>query len=795
MTEIEQVKLSEFFKSVKCPRYILGTTYTLSLAFFESAVFSDLDRRQLKYCLIISDSHGYQRSLEEGPALQLAAQGYMVVPAPAPGCFHAKVWLIIGESEAALLVGSGNLTQSGFMTNAELFDSLSFSTESPPTQDQFASVTSFLSGLAAMWSVEDRSRLLSVDMLAEIRREFGTFARANQTSEPDAPRFIHSFAGPLLSQLPEPAANQKLLIAAPYFGNSTKGLELLQTRYSPSSTQVFPAVQSDETTDFPVSVFKGNKKTSVSRLAVKGKKSFAHLKLYGGIEKTGRAWLCCTSANCTVAAWQGTNKEAGLIRRVTPETVAGYFTPDKAPLPAGKYEYNSEGDYKDRLHIWAGESGQGIDITISKDSASRLPLDNVVLTIRIGSNTAKMKCASIFASGRTEHVPWSAFEAFRRTPNMAICLELQGRDVAGTEIKGGCFVENRMLLTADPIHRSAWRGALALLDTETMPDLSDIAAIFTLVTNIFDGRLVSRSSGASHAPAQQQGSEDDGVIHVPIWPPQPDDHDLHHKIGSTGLGQLELCQKILSTLLKPQSLPSHKHSAKSTLDESEGDTASDGDDSGKALHIREAEEGRAKKLAQHLWDRADRDYTRLQYRLEEIMPTEEIAPNIWPASVFVFLATTAIHRATSRICLLLEGKMSLQDLIAQFVATMLKARPQPPDFCVPKNFRYRSETFPPLANDLRETFKVVPDIDIATVMVAILVAHKMWVAPNNEYPVMWRKLLSQVVGHEFQPSDEFTEATLRIWSQYLCDDNGSFSEEGFVSAYTTIWQAYRSQTP
>src|SRR3989442_1421728 len=136
-SEIEQVKLSEFFRSVKKPRYVLGTTYTLSLAFFESVVYSCIERRELKYCLIISDAHGYNRSLDEGTALQGAAQGYMVVPSPVPGCFHPKVWLLIGEEEGALLVGSGNLTQSGFMTNAELFDSLMFSKKAPLTKDQF----------------------------------------------------------------------------------------------------------------------------------------------------------------------------------------------------------------------------------------------------------------------------------------------------------------------------------------------------------------------------------------------------------------------------------------------------------------------------------------------------------------------------------------------------------------------------------------------------------------------------------------------------------------------------------
>ncbi|MBT3289092.1 MAG: hypothetical protein HN904_26670 [Victivallales bacterium] len=52
---IESVKLPEFLKSVKKPKYVLGTTYTLSLAFFESVVFPHIDRSRLKSCVLICD--------------------------------------------------------------------------------------------------------------------------------------------------------------------------------------------------------------------------------------------------------------------------------------------------------------------------------------------------------------------------------------------------------------------------------------------------------------------------------------------------------------------------------------------------------------------------------------------------------------------------------------------------------------------------------------------------------------------------------------------------------------------
>jgi hypothetical protein len=124
MNVIECIKLPDVFGLVAMPRFILGTTYTLSLAFFESALFRDLKQERLKSCLIICDRLGYHNALTEAPALQSAAQDYLVVPAPVSGSFHAKVWIIVGEKEFLLLTGSGNLTQAGFIHNAELFDAL-----------------------------------------------------------------------------------------------------------------------------------------------------------------------------------------------------------------------------------------------------------------------------------------------------------------------------------------------------------------------------------------------------------------------------------------------------------------------------------------------------------------------------------------------------------------------------------------------------------------------------------------------------------------------------------------------
>src|SRR5688500_5387627 len=86
-------RLDKFFKCMK-PEYVLGTTYTLSLAFFESVIFPAISREQHRKCVILCDAVGYERAMAEATALQSATRDYLVATAPHKGSFHAKVWIL-----------------------------------------------------------------------------------------------------------------------------------------------------------------------------------------------------------------------------------------------------------------------------------------------------------------------------------------------------------------------------------------------------------------------------------------------------------------------------------------------------------------------------------------------------------------------------------------------------------------------------------------------------------------------------------------------------------------------------
>ena len=456
---IEKIKLSQVIGLVPKPKYVLGTTYALSLAFFESVVFPCLGRSNLRSCLILCDLMGYQRALAEGAALQGAAQDYMVVPSPLPDCFHPKVWLLIGDSEAVLLSGSGNLTQAGFMTNVEFFDALHFSEATPATPKLLRNIRPFIRGLAQMWPPADSHRLLCVETLGHIQEPLaGIPVTASEGNT--APRFVHSFDGPLIEQMPEVPDARELYVAAPFFGNSLGGLNLLADRYPAAKLRVFPAVHNETATDAPLKQLSDSyKNATASRLSVpmKRKGALAHLKLYGIAGHNTTAWVYCTSANCTEAAWHGRNVEAGILRSIPHAELSTYFVADNTPLPQGTIAYEGHHLPGDMLRFWACDTGSGIDISIAESCANHLPLRDVTVTVRSGSNLAVCRKVALFENGRFAHIANSAFPDWQRRRKMAVCVDIQATAAMGVVVRGSCFVENRLLLTADPIHRSAWQ--------------------------------------------------------------------------------------------------------------------------------------------------------------------------------------------------------------------------------------------------------------------------------------------------------------------------------------------------
>jgi hypothetical protein len=203
----------------------------------------------------------------------------MAVCAPTPHSFHPKVWLMVGPEELALLIGSGNLTQSGFMTNVELFDAVRLPKDGPH-KSVAQDIIQFLDGLVGLWG--GGSQLLAVETLEDIKAAVQGLAAAMPDGDSGDVRFLSNFGVPLWDQFQAYFGGGTLYVAAPFFGGSASAVRTLQEKINPDKIKVFPAVHPGDALDVPLAELGEVPGTSAGKLALAATRAgFAHLKLYG----------------------------------------------------------------------------------------------------------------------------------------------------------------------------------------------------------------------------------------------------------------------------------------------------------------------------------------------------------------------------------------------------------------------------------------------------------------------------------------------------------------------------------
>lgn len=770
---IDAIKLSDFFKLVDKPKYILGTTYTLSLAFFESVVLPQINRTNLRGCVIICDSLGYHRALTEGAALQGAGQAYTVVPAPVKGSFHPKVWISVSDTDLAILVGSGNLTQSGFIQNAEYFDMLHFSEEAPPSEAVLDDIRSFVDGLTAMWSKEDQGQLICVELLRQIGKALSSFRGAGAMDSLSSVRLLHSFSGALHEALPEIEGCSDLYMAAPFFGGKSRGVDLLRTRYPDARLHLYPAIHSNGEVDLPVSQIRETMDLATfSTLSTPAKKqAFKHLKLYG-FKGTINSWIYCTSANCTVAAWSGQNVEAGILRQVNPELLDEYFVSGTDKFTDAILKYTADDNGRALLKFWAKDSGGGVELRLSSVNSYALPLTGVTVTLRAGSNIIRVEKDSLFGGGPIEFFRWDSLDDSLRSRGIALCVEVEGADSNGGRVSGATFVDNHMMLMADPVQRSAFDGALALIQGDFIPNISNIAAIYALAGDLLNGEITKKVNTQEFSSIDKNETDTpcDSML-TAVWPPVPVHHESAKHISSSGGGQLQLCQRIMEMFFKPEQGVSRLVKGSASL-------GVEVDDEDEELSDAQVEAKKSEgKMVDRMWKRAERDYEKLHRRLNSLEPRQEQAGDLLSAAVFVFLATLAVRRSAAKHSDTPEQMTNSGTITSDFRRLMLNERDQGKSFCCSQGMRYRDVKFPSLIDDLRNHFKVQVHEDMSVVMLAIIAEEKMGGYSRDIFDNLCRRWADKVCGTDFVLTEPLEDRCVSIWRDFIQDEESKASED------------------
>jgi HKD family nuclease len=781
MPDIPRLPLSEFFQRL-APAYVLGTTYTISLAFFEGLVLPQVRRENLRRCLLLCDRVGFQRAVVESSALRGASREYMTACTPSRHSFHPKVWLLIGEEQAALLVGSGNLTQSGFMDNAELFEAVTLK-QGGPHRTVAEDVITFLSGLRRLWTGKDSEHLLPVETLRQMEEAMRDISKEMPEEQEGDLRFLTSFHGPLCEQFANYFEDGgSLMVAAPYFGGSIAAVSLLRSQLSPARIKVFPATHPDQTIDVPLKKLSDVPGVSVLPLRLaEAQQRFCHLKLYG-FESAKGQWIYTGSANCTTAALEAENVEAGLMRRAKKGLLKQYFaaSSDKS-LPAAQ-RAKSFSNREHVLLLWAADRTGAIELVTAEQEAIALPLQEVELTLQLGAEASCHDAPSLFDTGHTERIPWEWFPHKGDRTKSTPLLTVRAVSATGVSVQGAAFVDFPLLLTSDPMHRSAWRAAVTLLDTGGLPEAADLCSIFNLIHTVFDQEETANSEVV--APSTQAGEHQPSAApdKIAIWPPEPDQSVFSHLPRGSHVHTLHWFQTILKELL-------HRPDGEGTEVE---DRETDADDEEGDAREQPAPSPRVRKAAQAAWSYAEDSFEQLVWRLDEHEVTRAAAPKIWPVAVAILLVALATRRQCLRHRDAGAELPLMETLLSRFVWALFKDRCR--HFGLDDNHG-RVPSLPSVAEALHTDYKADPTEDIADILMLLFAffyvrgERSRCQFPLNEW-LLFRDIAPQTIASAANRKEEFRPAARR----FFVDESEGITWEliaaGLDSLQTCTWEAH-----
>jgi hypothetical protein len=202
---------------------ILG--YNANLGFFERAGLAKARSRGARVTLI-SDA---DMVLADSEATRFAGRAYLDARAIGlgGGAFHPKLVVALGQERAEILIGSGNTSPGGWISNAELWTLLKATSDGAPST--LARVADFLDGFVPLARLTSGAAKVIEDVVKALRGFEATEA---------GPLLVSSVFGPIIDQLPEVAPVSELVLSAPFFDRKAEAVSRLIDHFDPDRLEL-----------------------------------------------------------------------------------------------------------------------------------------------------------------------------------------------------------------------------------------------------------------------------------------------------------------------------------------------------------------------------------------------------------------------------------------------------------------------------------------------------------------------------------------------------------------------------
>lgn len=292
--------------------HALLLTYSFDPIFFEQVVLPDLWAGRSSDILVLGDRSQIEASTQAAAGqLWHLGRHYLLAGANHPGSFHPKVFLRVGPKDGRVMLGSGNVTSSGWGGNQELGAEWMVG---PDHADKGGWLHSFLDSVSSWCGGE-----LELDAVRRIK-DVSWLSEA--TATPDlTSAVVHSRRGlSLASALAQRWAGRKFDDVKIFTGStdesgaflrwahSTFGVKRATVALTPSSASFVPGQLADLLLEL--------------RIVPAPTSRPMHAKLYWFDGPDGPAAVM-GSANCSAAAWLLTPEHGGNV-----ETLLAYDQPD-----------------------------------------------------------------------------------------------------------------------------------------------------------------------------------------------------------------------------------------------------------------------------------------------------------------------------------------------------------------------------------------------------------------------------------------------------------------------------------
>ena len=385
---MDQTKILDILEDSKGYDAALMTTFNFDVDFFEKAILGRLIRNSIKRISVFVDAKELAKAVLSGDASSLGRR-YSMNPVFMQGSFHPKILLLLGEKKARLLVGSANLTLSGYYVNNEVFNCIDYDSDNSEYRDLIYEAMSFFQSMH-----QDVSHTYQLDnsLLSELNR----FRYYRPGISNGRVFLIHNLYRSVFDQIQEIMTGQvvrEMRIAVPYYDDGLAALGELQKAFKDASTHLY--LQQQKST-FPEEVFlsrHSSEKLHIFDKVLAHEKENVHF--YHGktfLFKTDIAsYILYGSSNCTKSALSRTIKDGNVeCNLMVKGTVNEFDTFFANFIDADSEEISSHLMYyepasKDNFYFMYGIADDTIELHIGQHKKVSSPifyLDDTALNFR-----------------------------------------------------------------------------------------------------------------------------------------------------------------------------------------------------------------------------------------------------------------------------------------------------------------------------------------------------------------------------------------------------------------------------